>query len=97
MKAEKGGSAPYRRKLDIDKDRTLRRLVDLLSQKMLTFDDFVTCVLKEYTFECFNTKKKKPANPTTACANPVVEEESEVEDDLDDDGEENNSDNNDSE
>ena len=43
-------------------------------------------------------KKKKPANPTTACANPVEEESlEEVEDNLDNDGEETNSDCSDSE
>ena len=57
---------------------------------MLTLDNFVTCVLEEYTFECFQAKKMKTVKPSsTACANPVEEEE-ELEDDLGDDGENNN-------
>jgi hypothetical protein len=60
---------------------------------MIKFDEFVTCVLREYTFE---SKKKKSANPTTACANPV-EEEGEEEDNLDNDGENSNQNGSDSE
>ena len=90
--AERGCKAPYRRLLDIDRERTLLRLVKQLKAGMLTLDHFVTCVLEEYTFECFQPKKKKNANPSsTACANPVEEEEElEEEDDLDYDGENNN-------
>ena len=92
--AERGCKAPYRRLLDIDRERTLLRLVKQLKvvQSMLTLDNFVTCVLEEYTFECFQAKKMKTVNSSsTSCANPVEEEEElEEEDDLDYDGENNN-------
>ena len=54
VNAECGQKPPYRRKLDIDKVNALRYLIGQLKENMIKFDDFVTCVLREYKFECFD-------------------------------------------
>ena len=41
VKANAGARAPYRRKLDIDRDNTLKRLIGMLKSNYLTFENYV--------------------------------------------------------